>query len=241
MEATLDVVMEISSLEPEITPDGARIQCGLNAQYKVWDRELLEVAEDAYSPAFDMEVNRQTLNLPALLDNKEETLDARMDFQAGDLVDVQFLPDFPSQYREGESISMEFPAQFITLYRDEEGNLQCAAESWTGNASIPAGENCRVTAALTGWHPLDASGREQRINLRLHTTANQDIEQITGLSIGDRKEVKEGRPSLILRRMDADSLWEFAKASGSTVDAIRKANQLETEPDAGQMLLIPIP
>ena len=38
-----------------------------------------------------------------------------------------------------------------------------------------------------------------------------------------------------------ESLWELAKTTGSTMDAIRRANNLENEPSPGQMLLIPIP
>jgi LysM repeat protein len=40
--------------------------------------------------------------------------------------------------------------------------------------------------------------------------------------------------------MDSDSLWNLAKASGSTMAAIRKANQLTQDPQPGQMLLIPV-
>ena len=39
----------------------------------------------------------------------------------------------------------------------------------------------------------------------------------------------------------ADELWELAKATNSTVEAIRKANGLTGQPSADQMLLIPIP
>ena len=78
------------------------------------------------------------------------------------------------------------------------------------------------------------------MKLRLQTTANQPIDMISAITVGERKERAQGRPSLILRRMDAESLWELAKASGSTVSAIRKANALTEEPAPGQMLLIPI-
>jgi hypothetical protein len=40
--------------------------------------------------------------------------------------------------------------------------------------------------------------------------------------------------------VDREPIWDIAKASGSTVDAIRQANNLEEEPQQGQILLIPI-
>jgi hypothetical protein len=43
-----------------------------------------------------------------------------------------------------------------------------------------------------------------------------------------------------LRRAGDGSLWELAKASGSTVAAIRSANDLENEPLDDRMLLIPV-
>jgi hypothetical protein len=64
---------------------------------------------------------------------------------------------------------------------------------------------------------------------------------VTGLEIGEINAADPGRPSLILRRAGNDSLWDIAKSSGSTMDAIRKANALEEEPNPAQMLLIPIP
>jgi hypothetical protein len=71
-------------------------------------------------------------------------------------------------------------------------------------------------------------------------TAGQGISMVTGLTLGDRTEPDPGRPSLILRRSRGELLWDLAKASGSTVDAIRKANGLNNEPETGKMLLIPV-
>jgi hypothetical protein len=48
------------------------------------------------------------------------------------------------------------------------------------------------------------------------------------------------RPSLILRRYAEDSIWELAKKTGSTVEAIQKLNGIQLEPEKDQMLLIPV-
>ena len=58
--------------------------------------------------------------------------------------------------------------------------------------------------------------------------------------MGDFKEPDPGRPSLVLRRVGQNTLWEIAKQTGSTMEAIVKANALEGDPDPSQMLLIPI-
>ena len=58
--------------------------------------------------------------------------------------------------------------------------------------------------------------------------------------LGEEREPDGNRPSLILRRAGNQRLWDIAKESGSTMDAIRKANHLQEEPAPGQMLLIPV-
>ena len=71
-----------------------------------------------------------------------------------------------------------------------------------------------------------------------------DVEEnhlaVTGLVLGDMEEQEGQRPSLILRRPEGQRLWDIARSSGSTMDAIRQANGLEGEPETDQMLLIPV-
>lgn len=239
-DATLDVMMEVSSLEAEVTEDGVRVQCGVMAQYLVWDRTLLQVAEDAYRPNFAISVNQETLQLPAQLECRTDTVDAMVEFHDGQLLDMVFLPDFPTRYREGNGINLELPGMFQFLYQDSEGNLQSSNEPWAQTLTLPAGEDSQVSASVKGWQSMDTSAPGARMRLQLQTTANQEIPMITAITIGERKPQQQASPSLILRRMDAESLWDLAKDSGSTVSAIRKANQLTEEPVPGQMLLIPV-
>ena len=55
-----------------------------------------------------------------------------------------------------------------------------------------------------------------------------------------QKQKQADRPSLVLCRAGEQDLWTLAKAHGSTVEAIRAANQLEGAPEKGRMLLIPV-
>lgn len=236
-EATADVMLSVSSLEPEITSDGVRMQCGVAAQYLVKDRVLLEVAEDAYSPACTVSAVSEPLKLPMELDSRVETLDAQPMFQDGKMLDMTFLIDHPSQYREGDMVTLELPGQFQFLYQDMDGNLQTATENWTGTLTLPAAENTVLQPSVQG---IETSGPNARVKLNLQTWADQEIPMISGLTVGETRQPDPDRPSLILRRMDTDSLWELAKATGSTMAAIRKANALTQDPEQGQMLLIPV-
>ena len=68
----------------------------------------------------------------------------------------------------------------------------------------------------------------------------QGIPMVTGLEVGEEKTLDPGRPSLILKRQPSGGLWELAKTSGSTMEAIQQANNLTAEPEMGKMLLIPV-
>jgi hypothetical protein len=63
---------------------------------------------------------------------------------------------------------------------------------------------------------------------------------VFGISINDVTPPAADRPSLILRRVGEESLWDMAKHYGSTEDAIRSANGLTDEPTPGQILIIPV-
>lgn len=236
-EATADVLLCVSGLEPEIGENGIRVQCGVTAQYLIKDRALLEIAEDAYSPTCDLSVNAQILKLPMELENRVEVLDADPVFQDGKVLDMVFLPEHPTQYRDGDMVNLEVPAQFRFLYQDQEGNLQAATENWATTLTVPAAENTQLLPTIAS---VEHSGNSVRMKLNLQTWADQQISMISALTVGGSKPLDEGRPSVIIRPMDTDSLWKLAKANGSTTDAIRKANQLTQEPRQGQMLLIPV-
>ena len=61
-----------------------------------------------------------------------------------------------------------------------------------------------------------------------------------GAADGDNSPKDPGRPSLVLQKAGRENLWSIAKENGSTVSAIREANNLQEEPDPDRILLIPI-
>ena len=87
---------------------------------------------------------------------------------------------------------------------------------------------------------VDGLSVSNPVVLQLSTGTDQGIPMMISLEADSLQELDTDRPSLILRRAGQDTLWEIAKQSGSTVDAIRVANQLAEEPAADQMLLIPV-
>ncbi len=247
-EATVSTMLAVSSLEPEMLEDRMKIKCGIIAQYLIHDRQYLQLTQDAYSPYRNIQQTRESLTLPVMLDQCSRSLEARqnMDISLSQVVEAAFYPDLPLQYREGEEIVIEMPGVFQVLGYDGEGKLCAATENWTDRISIPAAQGCTlgvdvkqpgpVTMSLAAGQPL----LQSLLQMDIQTQIQQPMAMVTDLELGQELQPDPQRPSLILRRIQEESLWTLAKNCGSTMDAIRKANQLTADPAPGQMLLIPV-
>lgn len=247
-EATASVSMAFAGVEWTMEENALRLKCDLIAQYVIHDRCLLQITEDAYSPHREVTPAISQLELPVLLDRVRETIDAELEMpvEAQTVVDVTFLPDHPVHYRENDHLEVELPGTFQTLYYDPEGNLQSNLSNWAGHWQLSAGENCNFGIAVEQIAQPSAMLLGDKLRLRgdlgldVQTTAQQTMDMVTGLTVGEQTTPDPERPSLILRKANGLSLWQLAKGCGSTVEAIETANQLSGEPDPENMLLIPV-
>lgn len=248
-DAAVDVQMGVTSMELDVDDEGhLRFKCGLVGQYLVDDRQMLELVEDAYSPGRELDITRRELELPALLESRRENIfgEQTVAMNAGTIVDCTFHADFPRQRRTAEGIELELPGQFQVLAYDENGTLQAGTVRWEGQWSMRAGEDSRVDiTAQPGAAPQAVAGSDQvavqgDVRLGLTTRAAKGMRMVTGLELGEPIAKDPGRPSLILRRVGNERLWDIAKSIGTTVDAIMEANDLDDEPDDDRMLLIPV-
>ena len=241
-DAQLDVMMAVSALEPELLDGTLRLKCGMVAQYLVRERRMLELVEDAYSPNRPVMPRMQTLELPMVLDNSREELRMEAEWNGGRAVDLAWYPEHPQIRRAGGLAEMEIPGTFQMLYYDDQGNLQGDQVRGSSVWELPVGENASVDAQVepNGWPQATGGMLRSDMTVQAVTTAGEGMAMVTGLEMGEMTRPDLGRPSLILRRAGEGSLWDLAKASGSTVEAIRAANGLAEEPEQGRMLLIPV-
>lgn len=248
-EARMDVAVMPTSLELELRENGnLDLRGGMTAQYLITDKELLTLVEDAYSPNWDMTVKRENLEVPVVLENRKENLygELTISVPADVTVDVQFLPDFPRQRRTENGLELEYPGQFQVLCYGENGRIQSATVRWEGKQTLPADGNTQIFAVPMGSEAqaLIGNGRIQvkaELPVELTAVAQQSIPMVTGVELGQAKQPDPNRPSLILRRAGDCCLWDIAKATGSTMEAICRVNGLAGEPAPEQMLLIPVP
>lgn len=248
-DARMDVALMPTAMELELQENGSLdLRGGMTAQYQITDKEPLTLVEDAYSPAWDLTIQQENLTPPVVLENRRENLygEQTVSAHANLTADVQFLPDFPRQRRTEEGVELENSGQFQVLYYGEDGRLHGSTARWEGKQAVPAHENSRILAVpmVPETQAVTGNGRillKAEMPVELTTVTDQSLPMVTGVELGQRKQPDPNRPSLILRRAGDSRLWDIAKASGSTMEAIRRANGLTGEPTPGQMLLIPVP
>lgn len=247
--AQVRVTPALTSLELDKGEDGSlHLKAGLIGQYVIYDRRMVEVAEDAYSPGREVQVRMQPLLLPTVLDSSHETLRCEKTGEVSgvQIVDTAFRLAHPSLRREEDRGELSVNGSFQVLFYDASGNPQCENFRWEDAVSIPSAPDNTVNAAaqLTGRPQAILSGGSANMRaevlLDVDFGSDRGIPMLTGLTVGELKEPEEPRPSLILRRAGQQDLWSLAKRYGSTVDAIRSANALEGEPEENRLLLIPI-
>ena len=117
---------------------------------------------------------------------------------------------------------------------------------WEENLTLPTDQNSKIFATIQPKAMPQGNLAVGKVNLRAEvlmdavTTVEQELPHVTGLVFGDLTEQDPTRPALILRKVGDNSLWEIAKNSGSTVEAISQANDLHEQPEREQILLIPV-
>lgn len=249
-ESGVDVWLGVTSLETELDGEGhIRLKCGLVGQYLVDDRVMLELAEDAYCLTRELTAHIRDLEMPQILENRTENIYGEQTIQmdANVVIDCAFQPDFPRCRRTDSGITLELPGQFQVLCYGENGELKSGTARWEGNLQLPADEDSRMYAdirvqgrpqSLLGDGSVTVSGEA---SLMLQSVSSRPLPMVTSLDLGEIREPDPGRPSLILRRAGEEELWNLAKRCGSTVEAIRVANDLEEDPAPNRLLLIPVP
>lgn len=246
-DATVCVMMAVSGMEPELAEGKLQLKCGLVAQYVVWDQVLLELVEDAYSLARQVVPMMDEVALPMELDRCRNTVrcEVAIPAEASRVVDVWAGPAQPRIRRAGGLMELELWGNAGALYVDREGQLRGCGGQWSKIWELPVSETAAVMAQVVEMSKPETSVGDA-LELGLDVTAQVLTVQkagmpvVKGLELGEKAAPDAGRPSVILRRAGDVTLWELAKCSGSTVEAIRIANGLEQEPTDDRILLIPV-
>ena len=248
-DPTVSVRPCVTTLDVTLDETGAlQLKAGILGQYLLWEQSVVTVAEDMYSPCREVTATWEQLQLPAVLDQINQTVYGEKSVQvdAQQIVDVTFCPNFGDWERTETGATLTMPGQFQMLYFDPEGTLHGTTAPWEGNWSLPVAQDSRVDTWISPAGKPQAMPGAGNVNLRAETnvdavsTAGQGIPMITQVEMGEKGKPDPNRPSLVLCRAGKHRLWDVAKRWGSTVDAIQQANGLQGEPSPDAVLLIPV-
>lgn len=238
----LSVMMDITGFEPELQNGQLLVKCGLTAQYVVYDRIVMDLVEDAYSPIRNVSVTAELLNLPNILNTDRKILQSEVECSESRILDAVAYSEYPGIHRAGDLTQMEFSGTVQVLAYNEEGDLEGQQLRWSDNWELPVDPGVQIQPQILSMaSPQISAGR-----IMTQLEAQADImsptlgKGVTALEAGEPMTPDSNRPSVILRRAGDSSLWNLAKQTGSTVDAILAANQLTQEPVDDRILLIPI-
>lgn len=243
------VLPVVTALEIEMTEDaGLKMRGGIAAQYTIFDREIVDVVEDAFSPKRDVAVKSEDVQLPILLDSTviNMQVEGRMTDNARSIIASVPLSEYPtvSMVENGTEVYMD--GQYLVLCQDDEGQMQSEMVRFNGSEPFRSAPENKIE--LWRGIPNTTEVSPSAEGMIMHTDypvtmqvyTGQTIPVVTTLELGELKEPDPNRPSVVMRRVGDEGLWAIAKGYGSTVAAIQEANQLNGEPEYGQMLLIPI-
>lgn len=246
-ESHIQLTPVVTNLELEPMEDGTlHLKAGLTGQYLICQDQTLELVTDAYSHCRELSTLSQSLQLPTMLEMTQEriraTVDTGVDMQR--CADACFMPEHPRTVQEDQRAEGELTGVFQTLFYDPEGQLDSALTRWETlwqKETLPH-SNVEFKVLPTGMpqvSPTDSAAQADLI-LEAVTMPEEALSMVTGLELGQEAEPDPKRPALVLQRPEGRSLWELAKATGSTVEAILRANGLEAEPADDRFLLIPV-
>lgn len=247
--ASLFVQMALTSAEPELLEDGCvRVKIGMLGQYVVYDSEMVEIVEDAYSTKRNVELQTEMLEIPALLEEKQERIRAEQPIDVEDEmpIDMGLLLGNPEIYHDFDNVGINLSGTFHYMSADQNNVLHGSAAPWKHMLEMSAEQKTRVYAwsQLTGKPQMaqtpEGTVLRQDVLLETRTVSAEPMQMICALTLGDMQQTDDLRPSLILCRPGEKSLWELAKENRSTMDAIRQLNELTDEPLENDMLLIPV-
>ena len=221
-----------------------RLKAGLTGQYLIKEPVILEVADDAYCPAAQLQLQHQQVELPVLMQHHCNNVRVQRPCKTdgGEIIDAEFLTGLPELHCKDDKLNLLLSGRFYVLFYDTSSQLQSMTLKWEQEEQTDVVPDVQVQVSVMslGKVGADPGGIYSDINTEYICSSPKGIEMISGLTVSESFE-RTDRPAMGIRRAGKDRLWDIAKESGSTVEAIRTMTGLADEPGPEQMLLIPIP
>ena len=229
--------------------EGWMVTAGIRVQAVVWRQVELPLICDGYCVGRSFEAEYEPIRILEALDapTVAKTAEGMLHGNMQRLIDSTAFLDFPVCRRSKDEITVTAAVTMHALYYDAAGRLcgESVRSEESGTFALSEGAVCFADAEAGGSCYASVSGEARSVccavNLTARCFAEKQMQTMVSAAVGEPLAADENRPSLIVRRAAAGSLWEIAKTSGTTVRAICEANGLEGEQlDEPMLLLIPM-
>lgn len=232
----------------ELTPDineKWHLRAGFLLQFTVYEELNCNLVQDAFSVENKLRVETENFCLPSLETQISETvqLDHKIEMPISDVADITCLMAVPTVVKNGAVAQVEVHYWYQLLYYDREKMLHGAILKGSIIHEVACDDTTEVIAIVK------QTGKPRVIGvanictdaiLEIQFVTSSDMQMISGIEIGEKYENMSDRPSLIIRKVKNEKLWDIAKQYKTEPDAIVKANMLESDPENGSVILIPI-
>ena len=245
-DAEIRLALTGSYIEPtSISQDGRGLNCELHlvAQAITRDRAELEYIADAYSNEYELRLERQELEAPAM--SRRETIRET----------VRELLETPQSVREIVSLTpiigtagvsgneIRVPVAVKLLYRNEFGTLCCASKSIVAEVQVELTAGAELSVADVRVTEVIATATTGGVELRIPVDIDilvSERRSLTNICVAELDEESPidvaNCPSVtVLLTGTGFDVWELAKRYRSTPELIAAANE---EGTAG-LILVP--
>lgn len=269
-ELPFSQIMEITGVEEEAdctlevlltdlcctlgTGDGrtVSVSMGLLAQAVIREERCLELLTDIYSTVCDLspELRPYTMNDLAEQNARRQTVREVIEVgaMARSVIDASVSIGMVSQSREGGRLSFAAEAIMTVLYMTEENEIYSVSRQLNVPCQADLPEGCAYSCACKCPGEVFATpttgGIEVRFDLdfRYMAISSKRVVGVSGVQAGEFAPREGGgkEPSIVLRVVGQERLWDIAKTYRTTMADIMQANELEDDGAlGGKLLLIP--
>lgn len=227
------------------------VSMGLLAQAVIREELCTELLTDIYSTTCDLSAELQPYSLNDLTDRNTRRQTTREMIETGTVaraaIDATVSVGMVSQSREGGRMAFVAETVLSVLYLTEENEVFSVSRQVNVPCQVELPEGCVATCRCSCPGEVFATpttgGVELRFDLDFDYLAlmTKRVVGVSGVQARDlAPKGDEKEPSIVLRVVGQEQLWDIAKTYRTTMADIMQANELEDGTALnGKLLLIP--
>ncbi len=265
MYSDIDYAITGASYEARSDESGEKneicVNISVSSLIRAYEDEQFDVISDVYSPDYEVNVVRKSININEIADTSNSTCSVNDTIElSSSMPTMKKIYNFISEpyventYIEGSSAVVEgfVNAQILYLSDCDSSPVYCAKKNIPFTHRVELSKNISdvsISASVREEHgdynfksPTEA---EVRISLRLNVNVlkNKKTDFITDIEINEQQPIdKTSQPGIVIYfAEESDTLWDIAKKYHTTAEEIASINEIETDKrlENRQQLLIP--